>query len=140
MSDSKTPRERLDALLAGLEDEVLRSHPAGQRLADEGVTTEDAGAMRSAIESLIHARTGDPERRLEPLRGAGAPGAKAKVAQAMERLGRWAGAVQGGGAGGAAPEARMAFSGEPSKKLGKTARKATRRQRGGSDRGGHKDS
>ena len=140
MSDSKTPRERLDALLAGLEDEVLRSHRTGQLLADEGVATEDVGAMRSAIESLIHARTGNPERRLEPLRGAGAPGAKAKVAQAMERLGRWAGAVHGGGAGGAAPEARMAFSGEPSEKLGKTARKATRRRRGGSDRDGHKDS
>ena len=139
MSDSKTPRERLDALLAGLEDEVLRSHLTGQRLADEGATTEDVGAMRSAIESLIHARTGDPERRLEPLRGAGAPGAKARVAQAMERLGRWAGVSQGEGTGGAAPRVRMAFSGEPSEKAGKTARKATRRQPGGSDGAEHKD-
>ena len=139
MSDRRTPRERLDALLAGLEDEVLRAQRTGQRLADEGVATEDVGAMRSAIESLIHARTDDPEPRPEPLRGADAPGAKARVTQAMQRLGRWAGAVQGGGAGGAVPEARMAFSGEPSEEIGKTARKATRRPRGGSDRGGHKD-
>ena len=139
MSDSRTSRERLDALLAGLEDEVLRSHRTGQRLADEGVAREDVGAMRSAIESLIHARTGDPERRPEPLRGAVAPGAKARVVQAMQRLGRWAGAVQGGDVGGEMPEARMTFSGEPSEEIGKTARKATRRQRGGSDRGGQKD-
>ena len=91
MSDRRTPRERLDALLAGLEDEVLRAQRTGQRLADEGVATEDVGAMRSAIESLIHARTDDPEPRPEPLRGADAPGAKARVTQAMQRLGRWAG-------------------------------------------------
>ena len=141
MSDSRTPRERLDALLAGLEDGVLRPDQAGQRLADEGVAAEDVRAMRSAIESLIHARAGGPERRQEPLRGDGdgASGAKARVAQVMERLGRWVGVVQDEGAGGAAPEVRMAFSGEPSEKAGKTARKATRRQPGGSDGAGHKD-
>lgn len=139
MSDSKTPRERLDALLAGLEDEVLGPHPAGQHLADEGVTTEEAGAMRSAIESLITARTGASGRQQEPLRGAGAIGTKAKVAQVMERLGRWAGEARSGRVGTAAREVRMAFSGEPSEKVGKTARKATRHQRGESDPGGHKE-
>ena len=135
MSNNRIPRERLDALLAGLEDEVLRPDQTGQRLADEGVATENVGVMRSSIESLIHARTDGPERRQESLRGDsdGAKGTKTKVARAMERLGRWAGVAQSGGATSAAPQVRMAFSGEPSEKVGKTARNAARRQRGGSD-------
>ena len=139
MSGSRTPRERLDALLAGLEDEVLRSDQTGQRLVDEGVATENVETMRSSIESLIHARAGGPERRQESLRGDGAKGAKAKVAHTLERLGRWAGVAQGGGATSAAPRVRMAFSGERSKKVGKTARNTTRHQRGGSDGTGDDD-
>ena len=141
MSDSRTPRERLDSLLTGLEDEVLRSDQTGQPLADEGVSTENVAAMRSNIESLIHARAGDPGRRRESLRGegAGAKGAKAKVAQTMERLRRWAGMAQGGRATTAAPRVRMAFAGKRSEKVGKTARNATRHHRGGSDGPGDED-
>ena len=133
MSNSRTPKERLNALLAGLEDEVLRSDQAGQRLADEGVATENVGAVRSSIESLIHTRAGGPEQRQESLRGDGTKGAKAKVAQAMERLGRWAGVAQGSGTTSVAPQVRMAFSGERPAKVRKTARNATRHQRGRSD-------
>ena len=125
MTDSRTSRERLDALLAGLEDEVLRSDRTGGRLADEGGGAEDVGAMRSAIESLIRPHVGD------------APGAKAKVTQAMARLGRWAWVVQDGGPLAAAPRVRMAFSGKA--KVGKTARKPTRRRRGESVGAEHKD-
>ena len=66
-------------------------------------------------------------------------GARAKVTQAMGRLGRWAGVMQGGDRSGALPQVRMAFSGKPSEELGKTARKATRRRDAGGDSAGHKD-
>ena len=57
MSGARWPRERLDALLSGLEDEVLRSEQTGAAPADEGVAVEDAGPLRSAIESLIRANS-----------------------------------------------------------------------------------
>ena len=140
MNDDRTPGERLDALLTALEDEVLRLDQSGRQLVDESIGTEDIGAIRARMESMIHARTGDPGRRPEPLHGVGdGAGAKVSVVQVMQRLGRWAEAVQGGGAGGAVPEARMAFSGESSERPGKIARKTTRRERDGSDDGEHRD-
>ncbi len=116
-----------DALLAALEDEVLQSDRIGQQLTDESAGTEDVRAMRAGMESMIRARTYDPKQRPELRRGAGgrAPGAKAAAAQAMQRLGRWAGVTQGECA---VPEVRMAFSGESSETAGKTVHKATRRQ------------
>ncbi len=139
MSDSRTPRERLDALLAGLEDEVLRADWARQHLAEESVATENVGDMRASIESLIHARTGAAQRQREPLHdaGDGTKGAKAKVTHAMERVRRWAGVEQDGRVASAEPRVRMAFSGEPSEEVGQTARNATRRQRGKPDAAGN---
>ena len=139
MTDSRTSRERLDALLAGLEDEILRSDRTGRRLAEEGGGAEDVGAMRSGIESLIQARRNGSPRQAVLLSsaGEGAPGAKAMVTQAMARLGRWAGVVQGARVGGGTPRVRMAFSGKPTEEGGKTARKARRRRGGGSDGAKH---
>ena len=136
MSDSRTPRERLDALLTGLEDEVLRSDQTGQGLADEGIATETAGAMRSGIESLILARAGGTEPRPGSLRGDGSREVKAKAAQAMERLGRWTGMGRDGHATSAPLRVRMAFSGERSEKVGQTERNATRRRRAQGEAGG----
>ena len=99
MSNNGTPAERLDALLGGLEEEVLRS---------EGAGTTSVEAMRFSMEALIETELRASERRV------GSPqkvDAKGKVATAMERLGRWAGMVQGA-ARSARPRVRMAFSGE----------------------------
>ncbi len=123
MSSNRNSGERLDALLTALEDEVLRSDQGGQQLADESVSADDVGAMRASIESMVYARTYDTEWRPESLRDADGrvSGPKTKVAQAMQRLGRWV-AAQGKGA---MPEVRMAFSGEQRERLGEVARKST---------------
>ena len=107
MRDSRTPVERLDSLLAGLEDEVLTSE------ADRGVSAEQLATMRSEIEALIGASVGRAEER-ELGRGAGAPtvGTRAKVARAMEKLGSWAGISAPGRGPVASPRVRMAFSGD----------------------------
>lgn len=111
MSESRTPVERLDSLLAGLEDEVLTSE------ADRDVSAEQLATMRSEIEVLIGASVGRAEER-ELGRGARAPtvGTRAKVARAMERLGSWAGISAPGRGPGASPRVRMAFSGDRPKK------------------------
>ena len=138
MTDHKGPREQLDTLLAGIEDEVLRLHQTGQRLADEGEATGDVGTMRSNIESLIYARAGDPEQRQASLRGAGvsAKGTRAKVMQAMQQLGHWSGLVQDAGASGAPPRVRMAFSGKPLEGVGKTTQDTVRHRQGKLDDSG----
>ena len=107
MSESRTPVDRLDSLLAGLEDEVLTSE------ADKDVSAEQLATMRSEIEALIGASVGRAEER-ELGRGADAPteGTRAKVARAMERLGSWAGISAPGRGPGASPRVRMAFSGD----------------------------
>ena len=107
MSESRTRVERLDSLLAGLEDEVLSSE------AERDVSAERLATMRSEIEALIRASVDRAEER-EPGRGAGAPtvGTRATVARAMERLGSWAGTSAPGGGPGVSPRVRMAFSGD----------------------------
>ena len=99
--------ERLDSLLAGLEDEVLTSE------AEKDVSAERLATIRSEVEALIRAGVDRAEER-ELGWGAGAPtaGARAKVARAMERLGSWAGASAPGGGPGLSPRVRMAFSGD----------------------------
>ena len=115
MSESRTPVERLDSLLAGLEDEVLTSE------AERDVSAERLATMRSEVETLIRASVDRAEER-EPVRGAGEPtvGTRAKVARAMERLGNWAGASAPGGGPGASPRVRMAFSGDRPEKGSKS--------------------
>ena len=52
-------------LLAGLEDEVLRSGQIGGCVSDEDVAAEGVKAMRCAIESLVNARAGGAASRRE---------------------------------------------------------------------------
>lgn len=108
MSESRTSVERLDSLLAGLEDEVLTSE------AEKNVSAERLATMRSETEALIRASVDHRAQEREPGRGTGAPtvGARATVARAMERLGSWTGASVPGGRPGASPRVRMAFSGD----------------------------
>ena len=99
MNKERTARERLDSLLAGLEDEVLQR---------DDTSATDITVVRSLVESAIEtcmgARTGhnEPPGRAE---------AKGMVARTVERLGRWAGTGEGL-VRSAAPRVRMAFSGE----------------------------
>ena len=108
MNESKTPVERLDSLLAGLEDEVLTSE------ADKDVSAEQLATMRSEIASPNREQFVGPTESQELGRDAGAPtvGTRAKVARAMERLGSWAGISAPGRGPGALPRVRMAFSGD----------------------------
>ncbi len=138
MNNSRTPVAQLDALLTGLENEVLRSDQIGPQLADESIGAEDIGAMRASIESMTHARTRDPERWSKPLHDAddSAPETGSGAAQMMRRLGRWAGTARGESA---VPEVRMAFSGESPEIPEKTARKTAQRQPDSSNGGKRKD-
>ena len=132
MTHNKTPKERLDTLLAGLEDEVLRSDLAGLHSEDEDTARDAARVMRSSIESLIRAPAGSLDRRQQSLldEGGRAKGLGAKVAQLMERAGHWAGVTQSGRAPGLSAPVRMAFSGEQPEEIEKTERKTKRRRSG----------
>ena len=100
MNDTRNAQERLDALLTGLEDEVIRG---------EGDVGTDVEAMRAEMAALIEAHAGDGRQR-GALPKAG--DVKARVASAMELLGRRAGISEVGSRRPAAPRVRMAFSGE----------------------------
>ena len=101
MNDTRNAGERLEALLTGLEDEVMRG---------EGCVDTDVAGMRAEIEALVKkhgdvavdVETGTP----------GVGGVKDKVIGVVELLGRWAGIGQSGARGAAVPRVRMAFSGE----------------------------
>ena len=84
MSNDRTARERLDALLIELEEEIL---------APEDIVSTDVAAMRSLIESGIEKHMCTETSRIV------APGrltaAKDRVASSMEWLGRLAGIGQG---------------------------------------------
>ena len=101
MNDGRNPRERLDALLSGLEEEVIRG---------EAGVTGDVGAMRAQMDALIeaHAQAAGRQAQRSPKAGDW----KGKVASAVELLGRWAGIGETGGRRTAMPRVRMAFSGE----------------------------
>ena len=119
MGESRTAVERLDLLLAVLEDEVLRSE------SEKDVSPELLATMRSEIEALIRADIDRAEER-ESGRGTGVPaaGAWAMMARTMERLGSWT---------GASPRVRMAFSGARPKKAEKNKGSGADRGVGGPD-------
>ncbi|MCY3820600.1 MAG: hypothetical protein OXH52_14765 [Gammaproteobacteria bacterium] len=119
MSESRTPVGRLDLLLAGLEDEVLRSEP------EKDVSPERLTMMRSEIETQIRANMDRVEEQ-EPGRGTGVPSARAwaMMIRAKERLGSWT---------GASPRVRMAFSGSRPKKAEKIKRSDANRGDGEPD-------
>ena len=101
MSDKQNARERLDALLTGLEDEVVH---------DEAVVATDVDTMRLEIEGLIEGHV--PGSGVAPVAARKTGHVKQKAPGVMELLGRWAGLGLGGGRRGATLRVRMAFSAE----------------------------
>ena len=110
MNESRNARERLEALLTGLEEEVMRG---------EGCVDTDVAGMRAEIEELIRNR-GDVAFDAETATpGVGAM--KDKVMGVVELLGKWAGIGQSDARRGVAPRVRMAFSGERETEKGNKA-------------------
>lgn len=112
MSESRTATERLDAMLSGLEDDVLGTDAAERVETDEAGAGERLEMIRSDIEALIGSRS-RAATTPEPGRGMGRHGlgAKAKVAETMARFGRRVGLGRQAGGESATPRVRMAFSG-----------------------------
>lgn len=139
MSGTRWPGERLDALLTGLEEDVLRPVATGAEVTDGAGAKWDVQALRTRIEVLIEARAGEVRRGHKSEYGEGTmpQGASAKVAAAMARLARWG---RGQGAAQAAAQVRMAFSGERSEKGGGIERRGLPDERGGKAGGEGKDS
>ncbi len=101
MSDTRNPRERLDALLCGLEDEVMH---------DEGVVATDIGSMRSEIERLIDEHLETPN--VAQLTDGEMGSVEQRAPGVMALLSRWARLGRSGRRGRAPLRARMAFSAE----------------------------
>ena len=100
MNDSRNAHKRLDALLTGLEDEVMRG---------EGGLPTDVTVMRAELEELIARHTGKGVRDEAALV---AGGVKGRVAIAKELMSRWAGIGQRAVRSNALPRVSMAFSGK----------------------------
>lgn len=97
MNDTKDARERLEALLSGLEGEVM---------CGDGCVDTDVVGMRAEIEALIQKHVGATKA------GATQVGdVKGKVSGAVERLGKWTRMGQKGDRAALVPRLRMAFSG-----------------------------
>ena len=111
MNETRKPHERLDALLTGLEEEVLRRKDA---------STTDIGAMRSSMELLI---VGIMDPKEESPRAV--VDVKGKLAGAVERLGRWANMVQGYSRADI-PRVKMAFSGKQERPVRRSGRRGAR--------------
>lgn len=108
MNDRRDARERLERLLTGLEDEVVRG---------EGCVDTDVAAMRAEIESLIKKHVSGPA--AATIR---AGDVKGKLTSAVERLGNWAGMGQRSERVALVPRLRMAFSGTKSDRDGEAGR------------------
>ena len=101
MSAKRKARERLETLLTGLEDEVMR---------DEGCVDTDVAALRGEIETLVERHAGVARGiRQSAVRPGDASG---KAAGVVELLRRWAGIGQEEPRSSGVPRVRMAFSGE----------------------------
>ena len=103
MSNDRTARKRLDALLTELEEDILET---------EDILPTDVAAMRSLAESAIENHMGNRQGRNASPEGMTL--AKGKVTATMERLGRWTGMGESA-SWQTAPPVRMAFSGKNEK-------------------------
>ena len=136
MTAMKKPWERLDALLAGIENDVLLSDQAESMAAGEVVGIDETRKMRWEIESLIQAQSSGLDGSIGRARREESKGTKAKVAHTLERLGRWARFAERGRGSGGSKQLRMAFSGEDEKKRGEGASRRVPQRRGKGTTGG----
>jgi len=104
MRGRKSPVERLDLLLACLEDEVLRSE------SEKNAFTECTIAMRSEIEALIQANSNQTENS-ELEENAGMFEARGMTARMISEVTKWT---------DVSPRVRMAFSGTRPAKASKS--------------------
>ena len=132
MSTTSKPRDRLEALLTGLEDEVLQMDDRAALSPDEGGATMDIDGLRLSMESAIASAMDVTERRRESLHHA-RKGPKGKVARALELLERWGGAKQDKSRPTGVPQVRMAFSGKREPADGEAANRRSLRRRRGSE-------
>ena len=132
MSEKRTATERLDALLAGLEDGVLGAGAAAQVEPEKTGPRESVEMIRSEIDALIGSHS-PPAVVREPRAGVEVPTLGAKVAARVARLGRRVGLGPQAGGGSGALRVRMAFSGSRSETGEKPARKEACRRKGAPD-------
>ena len=132
MSTTSKPRDRLEALLTGLEDEVLQMDDRAALTPDEDGATMDIGELRLSMESAIASAMDVTERRRESSHHA-RKGPKGKVARALELLERWGGAKQDKSRPTGVPQVRMAFSGKREPADGEAANRRSLRRRRGSE-------
>ena len=127
MSNDRTARKRLDALLTELEEDILET---------EDILPTDVAAMRSLAESAIENHMGNRQGRNASPEGMTL--AKGKVTATMERLGRWTGMGESAD-WQTAPPVRMAFSGKNEKSPRKRRRGERRPSRDVQGRNGDED-
>ena len=128
MSTTSEPRDRLEALLAGLEDEVLRMDDGAALSPDEEGATTDIGELRLSMESVIATAMDVTEHQPESLHHAG-KGRIGIVAAPLELLRRWVGTKRRNSKPSGVPQVRMAYSGEREPADGEAANSRSRRSR-----------
>ena len=132
MSTTSKPRDRLGALLTGLEDEVLRMDDRAALTPDEEGATVEVGELRLSMGSVIDSAMGVTERQPDSSHRA-KKGPTSKVARALELLERWGGVKQGESRPTGVPRVRMAFSGKREPAGGEADNRRSRRLRRGSE-------
>jgi len=136
MRERRTATERLDAMLAGLEDGVLETGAAEEVGLEETSVREGVEMIRSDIEALVGSLSGSAPGREPGARvGARALGAKAKgkVAERLARLGRRVGLGPHAGSESGTLRVKMAFSGSRSETGEKDARREASQRKGARD-------
>ena len=128
MSTTSKPQDRLEALLTGLEDDVLRLDDRAALSPDEDGATTDIGELRLSMESAIASAMDVTERQRVSSHHA-RKGPKGKVARALELLERWGGVKRGEKRSTGVPQVRMAFSGKREPTGEETANRRPRRRR-----------
>ena len=130
MSTTSKPGDRLEALLTGLEDEVLRMDDRPALSPDEDGATMDIDGLRLSMESAIASAMDVTERQRDSSHHA-RKGPTGKVARALEFLGRWGGVRQDESRPTGVPQVRMAFSGKREPTDEETIDRQSRRSRRG---------
>ena len=132
MSTTSKPQDRLEALLTGLEDEVIRMDDRAALSPDEDGATTDIGELRLSMESVIASAMDVTERQRESSQHT-RKGQEGRVGRALEFLGRWGGVKKRESRPTGVPQVRMAFSGKQEPTGEQAANRRSRRRHRGSE-------